>query len=157
MLQSFCSFFWAYVDDIIVFFCILKKHLKHLTAIFKILIWKFISLFSNKSFLDYSMITLLNQHVDALRLSTSKEKLAVILQLQFSKTLKQLETYLNLTKWLRNYMLFYAQIVTSLQLQKIMLLHDSFIKEKSCKFFFIRTDIAKSSSKKLKIFKMLQL
>ena len=40
-----------------------------------------------------------------------KEKIEIILKFKFFKMFKNLEVYLNLTKWLYNYILIYVQIV----------------------------------------------
>ena len=60
-----------------------------------------IYLLSRKSFFDYSFVQLLNQKVDVLKLATAKEKLIVITNLFFSKTLAQLKKYLDFMEYLR--------------------------------------------------------
>ena len=69
-----------------------------------------ISINPRKAYLGYPTIQLLGQKVDSLGLSTSEEKLKAITLLQFPATLRQLETYLGLTGYLRNYIPYYAQI-----------------------------------------------
>ena len=67
-----------------------------------------------KSYLSYLLITLLKQKIDNLNLLILKEKIKVILKFKFFKILKNLKTYLNLTKWLYNYILIYIQVVKPL-------------------------------------------
>ena len=73
-----------------------------------------IYLSSRKSFLNYSSVQLLSQKVDVLKLTTAKKKLIVIANLFFLKTLAQLKKYLNLIKYLRQYITYYANITKSL-------------------------------------------
>lgn len=55
-------------------------------------------------------------------LSILEEKLRVIVKLEFPSNLRQLETYLSLTGWVHNYILYYAGIAKLLQDQKTELL-----------------------------------
>lgn len=80
-----------------------------------------IHLSPRKSFLGYPNVQLLEQKVDALGLTTAEEKLAVITNLSFPRTLAQLEKYLGLTEYLRQYIAFYAAIAKPLQLRKTFL------------------------------------
>jgi len=59
-----------------------------------------ICLASEKSFLTYLFIQLLEQRVDALGLATLKDKLVAIAGLHFPISLSQLEKYLGLTGYL---------------------------------------------------------
>jgi hypothetical protein len=65
----------------------------------------------------------------------AEKKLVAIANLIFSLTLKELKIYLDLTKYLRVYVSWYAQISESLQDRKILLLKDNLIKDKSKKAF----------------------
>jgi len=75
-----------------------------------------------KAFLGYPSVQLLGQHVDSLGFATAEEKLEAIAQIEFPKTLKDLETYLGLTSWLRQYVPFYAAVSAPLQDRKTLLL-----------------------------------
>ena len=68
-----------------------------------------------KVLLVYPTIQLLGQKVASLGLSTLEEKLRAIAKLKFPSNLRQLETYLGLTGWLRNYISYYARIAKLLQ------------------------------------------
>ena len=85
----------VYVDDVIVFNYTLKKHLKHLHIIFALFESFDIILSSKNFFLDYFIVTLLDQKINALKLITAIDKLKIILKLNFSYTLKDLKSYLN--------------------------------------------------------------
>ena len=113
-----------------------------------------ITLKSHKFYLKYSNITLLEQHVNVLNLTTEKKKMKVIKNLQFSKTLKNLKTYLDLMKWLYFYILYYVQIITSLQLHKTELLHQ-LLKDSAQKTFIYHISM-NFTSKEIKTFITLQ-
>ena len=83
-----------------------------------------ISINPAKAFIGFPSIRLLGQHVDSLGLSTAAEKLEAIANLEFPKTLQQLETYLSLTGYLRQYVLFYAAVSSPLQDRKTLLLRN---------------------------------
>lgn len=80
-----------------------------------------IRLAPSKSFIGYPSLRLLGQKVDALGLSIAEEKLAAISQLEFPTTLKNLETYLGMTGYLRQFAPYYAQIAEPLQKRKTLL------------------------------------
>ncbi len=131
----------AFIDDITIFSSTLEKHLRHLSVIFQRLLDYDIRLNSCKTFLSFSSIALLEQHVDDLDLHAIKDKIAAILNWKFSKILKALKIYLEFIEWLRDYVTWYAQKAESLQQRKIMLLKRSSQKESarrifSCKILF---------------------
>ena len=69
------------MNDVVIFLKTLEKHLKHLCTTFSLFNQYRLTLNEKKSFLEYSIITLLRQRVDELRMTTSEEKIAVILNL----------------------------------------------------------------------------
>ena len=95
ILRAYRVFVRAYVDDVIVFSHILKEHLKHLHTIFALFDFFDIIFSSKKFFFEYSIVALLDQKIDAFDLTTTVDKLKVILKLNFSYTLKNLKSYLN--------------------------------------------------------------
>ena len=111
----------AYVDNIVIFSQSLEEHLEHLDKVFSILSKYWVILSPKKLFLEYPSVQLLRQQVDALGLATSEDKLATITSLEFLRTLKTLETYLDFTSYLQQYISMYTQIVKSLQKQKTLL------------------------------------
>ena len=86
----------AYIDDLIIFFKTLKKHLLHLQQLFALCRDKRICLNPGKSYLKYFFIVLLDQRVNSLKLFTSKEKIATIAVLTFLKSLRELEIFLDM-------------------------------------------------------------
>src|SRR5205814_1254079 len=112
----------AYIDNIVIASKTLKEHVQHLRAIFGMFSNVGISIKPLKAFLGYPSVQLLGQHVDSLSLATAEEKLKAISQLQFPKTLKDLETYLGLTSWLCQYVPFYMAVAAPLQERKTLLL-----------------------------------
>lgn len=121
LLRTLRDFARTYVDDIVIFFKTLEEHLKHLRKMFDLFKKKRISLSSIKSFLDYSFIQLLDQRVDNLRLITLEKKIATIASLLFSRSLNDLDHFLELTRWLRHCINRYAQKISSLQTRKTTL------------------------------------
>ena len=90
---------------------------------------------------------LLNQKVDSLDLFINEKKLRVIAKLQFSRTLRQLKTYLDFIDWIRKYVSFYVDVFKSLQKKKIILLKSVLKKKSARKTFVSRTRIDNSTSK----------
>lgn len=121
MLHSYWKFTYAYINNIIIFSLILKNHLQHLRNIFDLFCAWCVSLISNKSFLDYSSIILLNQWVNSLRIFTFKNKIKIIISLQFSDNLRDLKTFLDFIEWLCFSILWYAQRAWFLQKRKTTL------------------------------------
>ena len=117
ILQLNCDFFRAYVNNIIIYTKLksLNDHLEHLNKVFNALVKKGICLFSKKLFLDYLTVQLLDQCVNALELTTAEDKLAAIVNIEFSHTLFTLEKYLGMTDYLRQYIPYYTAIIKSLQ------------------------------------------
>lgn len=111
----------AYVNDIVIFSNTFKEHLEHLRHVFNKLNQMGICLSPEKSYLAYPSVQLLGQRVNALGLATTDDKLKAITSLEFPRTLRQLETYLGLTGYLRQYIPHYAAIVKPLQLRKTLL------------------------------------
>ena len=111
----------AYVDNIVIFFKSLEKHLRHLHNVFCELTITRIILQPTKSFLVYLSVRLFKQRVNALGMATAKAKLAATTQLAFPCLLKDLEAYLGLTGYLRQYIPYYAQVARLFQEHKTLL------------------------------------
>ena len=109
ILRNLRDFARTYVDDIVVFFNTLEKHMTHLHSMFQRLNFYNISLSFKKLFLDYFTIALLEQKIDVFDFITTTDKLETIVKLDFSYTLKNLKIYLKFTEWLREFVTFYAQ------------------------------------------------
>jgi hypothetical protein len=122
-----------YIDDVIVFNKTLKEHLNHLTQLFALFQHLNITLKAKKTYLRYSSIFLLRQKIDSLNLIIAEDKLKIIVNLSFSRILKNLKRYLEVIEWLRDYVTYYAQKIESLQKRETNLLKKSF-----CEFISIR-------------------
>ena len=144
------------MNDIVMFFKIKEKHEQHLREVFEILIENNISIKSIKIFIDYSSISLLNQKVDFFDLITTKKKLNVIIKLRFSRIFRQLKTYLNFIKWMRDYIVHYVNIFKSLQNKKIELLRYESIVENARRVYFFKTRVQNFIEKKLVFFRFFQ-
>lgn len=121
IFQSHCNYLQMYVDNIIIFSVILKKHLQHLWNMFSELISKNICLSLNKLILKYSSVHFLEQCVDTFNLVTAETKLTIIINFKFSQILTQLKEYIKLMSYLQQYISQYAAIVKLLQLYKTFL------------------------------------
>ncbi len=87
ILQQQRLYIKIYVNNIVIFFNMLKEHLNHLYNIFNILNKMKICLLLKKFYLTYLFIQLLSQQVDALSLVTLKDKLTTIFRIRFSLSL----------------------------------------------------------------------
>ena len=156
ILRSFRKFCRAYVDDIVIFSKSLPEHIEHLTQVFQALTAMNIHLSPKKSFLGYPSVHLLGQKVDALGLATAEEKLTAISSLAFSKTLSQLEKYLGMTGYLRQYISNYAAIARSLQERKTFLTKTISVRGNARKKATAHMHLTMPSPKELNSFHQLQ-
>lgn len=121
ILREERSFARTYIDDIVIFSKSFSDHVQHLQNVCNKLERYNIHLNPKKCFLAYQSVALLGQRVDALGLSSTKEKIAAIANLNFPKNLKQLEHYLGLTSWLRMYIPNYFMKAAPLPGRKLLL------------------------------------
>ena len=128
MFKSFKKFARAYINDVVVFFNSLKKHLRHLIQIFKLFEKMNVIIKISKMFLKYSTIVLFDQKVNNLNMTITNEKLVVIQDLRFLISLKHLKTYFDKIKYFRQFVSYYAQKTKPLQNWKTHLLRDESIK-----------------------------
>ena len=156
ILRKHRNYVQAYVDDIIIFFKFLQKHVIHLTEVFNTLNANNIIIKFKKAFLNYSTMQLLNQKINFFELVIAKDKLWIIFKLRFLRNLQQLKTYLSLIKWLRNYIFYYADIFKSLQKRKIKFLKKDFVAESARKAYFRKIKIKYFIEKELSAFNALQ-
>ena len=124
MLRPLRAFARAFIDDIVIFSHTLEEHVQHLGQLFTLLRSKNVSLAPTKSYLGYPSVMLLGQRVDSLGITTAEEKIRAITALKFPGTLRELETFLGLTGWLRSSIPRYAQRAQALQDRKTRLTQD---------------------------------
>lgn len=141
LLRAFRVFARVYVDDIVIVFATLEKHMKHLTQVFQVLMKNNIFIKLIKIFIEYSIVQLLDQRINFFELSTTKKKLRAIALIKFFTTLDLLKIYLDLTSWLRDYVFFYVEFFKLLQKRKTKLLRRDLVVERERKFFAIKTKL----------------
>lgn len=117
--QDFAS---GYMDDVLCHSQTLAFHLSHLDQLLSAFMAKQMTIAGSKTYLGYPSVTLLGQRVDAFGMYTSDEKIAAIRNLSFPKTLADLELYIGLTGWLRQYVAYYSQLIEPLNRKKTELL-----------------------------------
>ena len=156
MLRNYQRFVKTYVNDIVIFFKTLQNHVMHLRQVFKVLIQNNISINSIKTFLEFSFVNFLKQHVTSLKFSTNEQKLRAIVNLIFSQNLTQLEIYLRLTKWFKQYIDHYAVKSESLQLRKIRLFKLTFKSNNAKKIYTIKIMFHQFSNDKINVFETFQ-
>ena len=157
LLRSYKKFAKIYVNDIIVHFKILRKHLKHLCTFFQMFRTKRINLIVIKSFLAYFFVILLNQRIDSLDMFTIVEKIIVIIFLRFSFNLRDFEIFMKFTNWLRSSIFRYAQRVQSLQKRKITFTKNVIVNEFARKKQTIKIQLYDSTHEKRFVFRNLQI
>ena len=156
LLREYRHFARAYVDDIVVFSRTKAEHEAHLRKVFSVLGKNNISIKPTKAFLGYPSVSLLDQKVDSLGLATSEEKLKAIAKLRFPRTLRQLETYLGLTGWLRDYIAHYAGISKPLQDRKTELLRNGPTAGSARRAYSSKTRVQHPTAEELASFDALQ-
>ena len=146
----------TYVNDIIIFFKILKKHFRHLIKIFDILNVNNIIIKFGKTFLSYLTVQLLKQKIDSFDLVIAKNKFKIIVKLRFFKCFQQLKTYLRLINWLRDYISYYAKIFKSLQKRKTKFFRKDSIANSARKTYSRKIKIKYLMKREFAAFKTLQ-
>ena len=111
-----------YIDDIVIHSETFEGHLEHLDKLFSILDSRNVSLSPQKAFLGYPSVTLLGQRVDGLGLLTHEDKIDAIQRMKFPERLADLETFIGMTGWLRDYAPYYAFLEAPLQELKTQML-----------------------------------
>jgi hypothetical protein len=94
--------------------------------------------------------------MNSLDLTIDEEKLKAIVKLKFSRTLKQLEHYLDLIEWMREYVFNYVTVSQSLQDRKILLLKNSLVFESVRRKFSFNTRLMNSTVAKKQAFEYIQ-
>ena len=156
ILRKHRNYVRVYVDDIIIFFKFLQEHVIHLIKIFDILNVNNIIIKSEKTFLDYSTVQLLNQKMNFFKLVIAEDKLRIIFKLRFLWNFQQLKTYLNLISWLWNYISYYANIFKSLQKRKTKFFKKDSVAENARKTYFKKIKIKYFIEKEFAAFNALQ-
>ncbi|KZZ93079.1 Ribonuclease H-like protein [Ascosphaera apis ARSEF 7405] len=121
-LRPHADYARAYVDDTVVFSNTFEDHCRHINDVLATFQRLRASLNPAKSYVGFPSISLLGKKVDGFGLSTPEDKVAALLALTFPKNVKELETYIGMTQWLRHFIPYYASIIQPLQQRKTRLL-----------------------------------
>lgn len=98
----------VYIDDIVIFSKSFKDHLVHIELVLKAIEEARITLSPGKCHFGYQSLMLLGQKVSRLGLSTHKEKVDAILQLDNPKNVHDLQIFLGMMVYFSSYIPFYA-------------------------------------------------
>ena len=104
----------VYIDDIVVYSTTFEDHCEHLDKVFQAVKESGITLSPNKCNLGYQSLLLLGQKVSRLGLSTHKEKVEAIIQLEPPRNIPTLQTFLGMMTYFASYIPFYTWIVAPL-------------------------------------------
>lgn len=112
----------CYVDDMVVFSKTFEDHVRHLTIVFDILSNIGITLAPEKCFIGYHSVELLGHVVDRFGLYTNPQKVKAIQDIEFPKTLQQLENWVGITGYYRHFCENYSRLNRPLQDRKTAML-----------------------------------
>ena len=101
----------VYIDDIVIFSKSFDDHLIHIELVLRAIEEARITLSPGKCHFGYQSLMLLGQKVSCLGLSTHKEKVDAILQLDNPKNVHDLQVFLGMMVYFSSYIPFYAWIV----------------------------------------------
>ena len=114
MQNVLAPFLWifalVYIDDIVVFSLTFEDHLKHLDKVFTVISQANITLSPAKCHFAFQSLLLLGQKVSRLGLSTHKEKVDAITQIDVPRNVSELQTFLRMMVYFSSYVPFYAWI-----------------------------------------------
>ena len=115
MQEILAPFLWifslVYIDDIVIFSKCFEYHLVHIELVLGAIKDAKITLSPGKCHFRFQSLMLLGQKVSRLGLSTHKEKVDAILQLENPKNIHDLQTFLGMMVYFSSYIPFYAWIV----------------------------------------------
>lgn len=100
----------VYIDDIVIFSKTFEEHISHIDQVFGVINKAKLTLSPSKCHFGYQSLLLLGQKVSRLGLSTHKEKVDAILQLEEPKTPHDLQIFLGMMVYFSGYVPFYAWI-----------------------------------------------
>ncbi len=112
MQNILAPFLWifalVYIYDIVIFSLTFDEHLQHIDKVFKAIRASGITLSLPKYHFAYQSLLLLGQKVFRLGMSTHKEKVEAILQLDTPSNVHELQTFLGMMVYFSAYIPFYA-------------------------------------------------
>ncbi|QRW26688.1 Retrovirus-related Pol polyprotein from transposon [Rhizoctonia solani] len=118
MNRILSRFLWqfalVYIDDIVIYSVKFEDHCNHLDQVLGAIEEAEITLSPKKCHIGYQSLLLLGQKVSRLGLSTHKEKVDAILELEPPKNVPTLQTFLGMMTYFSSYIPFYSWIVAPL-------------------------------------------
>jgi hypothetical protein len=105
----------CYIDDVVVFSKTYEDHIRHVRRVLNCLAALGMTLSPEKCYVGYHSVQLLGRMVDRYGLSTIKERTDALAQIQFPKTLRELEHFMGIANYYRYYIGRYAGITDPLQ------------------------------------------
>ena len=112
MQNVLAPFLWifalVYIDDIVIFSLTFDDHLIHLDKVFTAITQANITLAPAKCHFAFQSLLLLGQKVSRLGLSTHKEKVSAITQLDVPRNVNELQSFLGMMVYFSSYIPFYA-------------------------------------------------
>ena len=105
----------VYINDIVIFSLTFEDHVNHLDQVFQEIQKSEVTLAIIKCHFGYQSVLLLGQKVSRLGLSTHKEKVDTILQLEEPKNVHDLQVFLGMMVYLSSYVPFYTWIAEPLK------------------------------------------
>src|ERR1700676_2455571 len=118
VLVRFKAFAKCYIDDIVIFSNTFEDHVQHIETVLGALSDLGITLSPDKCFVGYHSVELLGHKVDRFGLSTLKEKTAAIAAFEFPATLKELDYFIGLAGYYRQFVARFAKLIEPLQKRK---------------------------------------
>ena len=107
---------------------------------------------SFKIYFEYFLMFLLKQKINNFDFSIVEKKLKIIFSINFSQLFKHFEFYLKKTKYLKQYIFYYAQKTNNFQQRKILLFKNAFIKKRIRKRHNLQIVVNDFIKKKLNFF-----
>lgn len=104
----------VYIDDIVVYSKSYEEHLEHLDKVLEAIERSGLTLSPKKCHLFYRSILLLGHKVSRLGLSTHKEKVKAILELERPTKASELQTFLGMVVYFSTFIPYYASIAAPL-------------------------------------------
>lgn len=104
----------VYIDDIVVFSKLWEEHLNHLDVVLGAIAKTGVTLAPSKCFIGYSSILLLGQKVSCLGLSTHREKVQAIVDLEHPTSVSDLQKFLGMVVYFSQYIPYYSFIAAPL-------------------------------------------
>lgn len=115
MQEVLAPYLWifalVYIDDIVIFSKTFEEHVHHINLVLGAIQEAKITLSPSKCHFGYQSILLLGQKVSRLGLSTHKEKVDAITELDYPRNVHELQVFLGMMVYFSSYIPYYAWIV----------------------------------------------